>query len=187
MVTFKEESLITEATLNPFIQQVKAALFDGLSLAEVEGFTPRFIRPDLEDVQVHLEQLGPEERVWIEQRLEPPHIYDQIQAAAAVAAAKRRRYPKPRMQNNYDWCSAAAALRHSYTDVAAAADEPPSPHQAVGAPRVPSSLTDASRRWVVIADRHPGLDDSDLQARRLRREGEGKRPQARPARPRSHS
>ena len=27
---------------------------------------------------------------------------------------------------------------------------------------MPSSLTDASRRWVVIADRHPGLDSTAI-------------------------
>ena len=114
--------MITEATLNPFIQEVKAALFDGLSLAEVEGFTPGgFTRDDVLDIRQHFaDRLTPEERVWIKESLEPPHIYDQIQAAAAVAAAKRAEFETADAEQ-LRLCSAAVAMGRSYTDVAAAA------------------------------------------------------------------
>lgn len=108
--------------VSTFIDETRDLLSDGYTLQQAEGYAPGgFTDDELREFLEHLTtDLTPEEREWVERRLEPLHIYDQIRNTAALAATRRAEFDAVDAEQ-LNLCAAAIAQGHSYTDVAAAA------------------------------------------------------------------
>ena len=114
--------MITASRDSPFIRETRDLLSDGYTLRQAEAFAAGgFTDDELREFLEHLsDELTPEDRDWVERRLEPLHIYDQIRDAAAVAATKRVEFDAVDAEQ-LKLCAAAIAQGYSYTDVASAA------------------------------------------------------------------